>query len=95
MYSSRIVEQVIRAPKPLTGVLKVVMIVFAVIFLLLGVVISRGFMLSGFLFVVLYYFYNVCSRKEYEYIRKTISLPSMLYWGKVIADPVMFLIWMV
>lgn len=68
MYNSRIVEQVIRAPKPFTGVLKALMMVFSVVFLLLGVVISRGFMLSGFLFVVLYYFYNVCSRKEYEYI---------------------------
>ena len=82
MYSSRIVEQVIRAPKPLTGVLKVVMIVFAVIFLLLGVVISRGFMLSGFLFVVLYYFYNVCSRKEYEYILEDNQLAVDVILGQ-------------
>ena len=68
MYNYKIVEQVIRKPKPMTGFLRTTMIVFAVILLLLGVTLSQGFMLPGFLLVVLYYFYNTYSRKEYEYI---------------------------
>ena len=68
MYNYKIVEQVIRRPKPLTGILRVIMIIFAAILLLLGVTISQGFMLPGFLLVVLYYFYNTYSQKEYEYI---------------------------
>lgn len=67
MYDYKIVEQITRTPKPLTNVLRIIMIVFAVIFLLLGIIISRGFMLSGFLFVVLYYVYDIYSQKEYEY----------------------------
>lgn len=46
MYNYKIVEQVIRRPKPLTGILRVIMIIFAAILLLLGVTISQGFMLS-------------------------------------------------
>ena len=50
MYNYKIVEQVIRKPKPLTGVLRTVMLIFAVILLLLGIILSQGFMLPGFLF---------------------------------------------
>lgn len=82
MYSEKIVEQVRRIPKPLTGVLRGAMVVFAVIFLALGIIISRGFMLTGFLFVVLYYFYDAYSQKEYEYILEDNQLTIDVILGK-------------
>ncbi len=82
MYNYKIVEQVIRKPKPLTGVLRVSMIIFAVILLLLGITISQGFMLPGFLLVVLYYFYNTYSQKEYEYILEDNHLTIDVIFGK-------------
>ena len=82
MYNYKIVEQVIRKPKPLTGILRVIMIIFAAILLLLGVTISQGFMLPGFLLVVLYYFYNTYSQKEYEYILEDNHLTIDVIFGK-------------
>lgn len=68
MYSSRIVEQVIRKPKAMTGALRKTMVVFAVIFVIMGIAISQGFMLPGFLLALLYFVYDVLSQKEYEYV---------------------------
>lgn len=82
MYNYKIVEQVIRKPKPLTGVLRTVMIIFAVILLLLGIILSQGFMLPGFLLVVLYYIYNIYSQKEYEYILEDNHLTIDVIYGK-------------
>ncbi|MEZ3488230.1 MAG: hypothetical protein K1W22_17025 [Lachnospiraceae bacterium] len=82
MYNYKIVEQVIRKPRPLSGVLKTVMIVFAVILLLLGITLSQGFMLPGFLLVVLYYFYSTYSQKEYEYILEENHLTIDVIFGK-------------
>ena len=67
MYDYAIVKQVKRKQKAMTGVLRKMMIVFAVFFVLLGIAISQGFMLPGFLLVVLYFGYDVYSQKEYEY----------------------------
>ena len=67
MYDYAIVKQVKRKPKAMTGILRKVMIIFAVVILLLGVTISQGFMLPGFLLVALYFGYDVFSQKEYEY----------------------------
>ncbi|MCI8666758.1 MAG: hypothetical protein HFG82_08840 [Dorea sp.] len=82
MYNYKIVEQVFRKPKPMTGFLRTVMIVFAVILLLLGITLSQGFMLPGFLLVVLYYFYNTYSQKEYEYILEENHLTIDVIFGK-------------
>ena len=82
MYNYKIVEQVIRKPKPMTGFLRTVMLVFAVILLLLGITISQGFMLPGFLLVVLYYFYNTYSQKEYEYRLESGRLTIDVILGK-------------
>lgn len=68
MYNYRITEQVKRKPKALSGFLKKVMVFFAVIFLLMGIMISQGFMLPGFLLVLLHFFYSILSQKEYEYV---------------------------
>ena len=82
MYNYKIVEQVIRKPKPLTGVLRTVMLIFAVILLLLGIILSQSFMLPGFLLVALYYFYNTYSQKEYEYILEDNHLTIDVIFGK-------------
>lgn len=67
MYNYKIVEQVKRKAKPMTWLLRKMMLIFAVIFVLSGIMISQGFMLPGFLLVILYFFYDVFSQKEYEY----------------------------
>ena len=45
----KIVEQVSRKKKSMSGVLRVVMIIFAVLFVVMGITISQAFMLPGFL----------------------------------------------
>lgn len=82
MYQNKMTEQVIRTPGPWTNVLRICMAVFAVIFLLSGIVISRGFMLSGFLFTVMYYAYSICSRREYEYTLEDHTFAVDVIWGK-------------
>ena len=47
MYDYAIVKQVKRKTKAMTGLLRKVMIVFAVIILLLGITISQGFISAG------------------------------------------------
>ena len=63
-YGNKITAQVKRKKKAGAGLLKGVMIVFGVLFILMGIMFSRGFMLSGFLLVVLYFIYDTFSRKE-------------------------------
>lgn len=68
MYSTKIIKQVKRKKKPGAGVLKISMIVFGVLFILMGIVFSRGFMLPGFLLICLYFAFDMFSQKEYEYV---------------------------
>ena len=49
MYDYRIVEQVSRKKKHMSGALRKVMVIFAAIFVLMGITISQAFMLPGFL----------------------------------------------
>lgn len=67
MYDYKLTTLVNRKPKRMTAFLRRIMIVFAVIFIILGIFISQSFMLPGFLLVVLYYFYDVRSDRSYEY----------------------------
>ena len=82
MYHYRITEQVSRKQKAMTGVLKKIMIFFAIFFILLGIMISQGFMLPGFLLVVLYFFYSVLSQKEYEYVLEAGTLTIDVILGR-------------
>lgn len=82
MYNYKIVEQVKRKPKPATRLLRRVMLIFAVFFLLLGIMISQGFMLPGFLLVALYFFYDIFSQKEYEYTMEGQTLTIDVILGK-------------
>lgn len=83
MYEAVIVQQVKRKEKAMTGILKKVILVFAVLFVVMGITISQGFMLSGFLAAGLYFIYEVFSRKEYEYILEGGRLQiSVIYGGR-------------
>ena len=61
------VEQVKRKTKKMSGVLRKLMLIFGVLFVLMGIMISQAFMLAGFLLVLLYFVYDAFSQKEYEY----------------------------
>lgn len=83
MYDYRIVEQVKRKKKPMSEVLSKCIAVFAFIFVMMGIMISQAFMLSGFLLAGLYFVFNAFSRKEYEYILDNNTLViDVIYGGK-------------
>lgn len=83
MYDYRIVEQVKRKKKSMTGLLSKCIAGFAIIFVLLGIMISQAFMLSGFLLAGLYFLFNTFSTKEYEYILDKNQLTiDVIYGGK-------------
>ena len=60
----KIVEQVSRKKKSMPGVLCVVMIIFAVLFVVMGITISQAFMLPGFLLAGLYFVFDIFSQKD-------------------------------
>ncbi len=82
MYNFKIVQQVKRKPKPMTGALRKIMIIFAVFFVALGIMISQGFMLPGFLLAGLYFVYDALSCREYEYTLEEGHLEIDVILGK-------------
>lgn len=82
MYDYKIVEQVSRKKKSMSGILRKVMIIFAVLFVILGITISQSFMLAGFLLAALYFVYDVFSQKDYEYTLESDTLTIDVIYGK-------------
>lgn len=83
MYSNyRIVTQVNRKKKKMSGFLRGIMIALAVLFVLMGIIFSRGFMLPGFLMVVLYFIYDIFSQKDYEYKLENGMFSIDVIYGK-------------
>ena len=82
MYNYKIVEQVSRKKKSMSGVLRKVMIVFAVIFVIMGIAISQSFMLAGFLLAALYFVFDIFSQKDYEYTLENDTLSIDVIYGK-------------
>ncbi len=82
MNDYKLTEQVVRKPKAMTGLLKKLMVGFAVFFVLLGIMISQGFMLPGALLALLYFFYDVLSQKEYEYMLEGSTFTIDVILGK-------------
>ena len=82
MYDYKIVEQVSRKKKSMSGILRKVMIIFAVSFVILGITISQSFMLAGFLLAALYFVYDVFSQKDYEYTLESDTLTIDVIYGK-------------
>mgnify|MGYP000894470584 FL=1 len=78
MYDYKIVEQVSRKKKSMSGILRKVMIIFAVFFVILGITI----MLAGFLLAALYFVYDVFSQKDYEYTLESDTLTIDVIYGK-------------
>ncbi len=62
-----IVQTVNRKPKRGSKILGTLMIVFAVIFVLMGIIFDTGFMLPAILLAALYYFFNASNNTGYEY----------------------------
>ena len=81
MYNYKIVEQITRKKKKMSGVLKALMLGFGILFVLMGIVISQAFMLAGFLLVLLYFVYDIFSQKEYEYIMEDPTLTIDVIYG--------------
>lgn len=77
-----ITEQVVRKPKPFTGLLRGMMLFLAVIFILQGILFSRGFMLPGVLMTVLYLVFEAFGTKEYEYRMEGRTLLISVIYGK-------------
>ena len=87
MYNYKIVEQVSRKKKSMSGILRKVMVIFAVFFVVLGITISQSFMLAGFLLAGLYFVYDVFSRKDYEYTLENDVLTIDVIYGKKYRKP--------
>ena len=82
MYDYKIVEQVSRKKKSMSGVLRKVMIIFAVVFVVLGITVSQSFMLAGFLLAALYFIFDIFSQKDYEYTLENDQLGIDVIYGK-------------
>ena len=82
MYDYKIVEQISRKKKSMSGVLRKVMVLFAVIFVILGITISQSFMLAGFLLAALYFVFDIFSQKDYEYTLENDQLSIDVIYGK-------------
>ena len=82
MYDYKIVEQVSRKKKSMSGVLRKIMIIFAVIFVIMGITISQSFMLAGFLLAALYFVFDIFSQKDYEYTLENDTLSIDVIYGK-------------
>lgn len=82
MYEYKIVEQVSRKKKSMSGVLRKIMVIFAVFFVLLGITVAQSFMLAGFLLAGLYFVYDVFSQRDYEYTLENSQLIIDVIYGK-------------
>lgn len=82
MYDYRIVEQVSRKKKRMSGVLRKVIVFWAVVFVLMGITIAQAFMLAGFLLTGLYFVYDIFSQRDYEYMMEGNYLSIAVIYGK-------------
>lgn len=64
----KVEQQVKKRIKPTTRMLKLFMVIAAVMFLLLGIVFSTGYMLFCFIFAGLYFWFDANAVVEYEYV---------------------------
>ena len=82
MYDYKIVEQVSRKKKSMSGILRKIMAIFAFIFVVMGIAISQAFMLAGFCLAGLYFIYGTLSQKDYEYTLENDQLSIDVIYGK-------------
>lgn len=67
MLDFNLTQQVKRKPKKFSKLLSRLMVAFAVIFVLLGIIFQNGYFLPAFLLAALYYFYTMQNDRAYEY----------------------------
>ena len=82
MIQYKIVEQVSRKKKKMSGVLRRAMVFFAALFVIMGITIAQAFMLPGFLLAGLYFVYDVFSQRDYEYSLDGNQLSIAVIYGK-------------
>lgn len=80
---NRIITEVHRDKRASAKVLEAVMIMLAVLMLLAGIVLSRGFFLPCFLMAGLYFLYDRNAVKDYEYIYEDKMLTIDVIKGRV------------
>lgn len=78
----KMVKEVHKHVKSSTKILKVVMIVFCVLFLLSGIIMDRGMMLPAFLIAGLYFLYDAFAVKDYEYVMDGDTFTISVIHGK-------------
>ncbi len=81
MYNYKIVEQVSRKKKSMSGILRGNGY-FCCVFVVMGITISQAFMLAGFLLAGLYFVYDIFSQKDYEYMMENDQLTIDVIYGK-------------
>lgn len=82
MYDYRIVEQVSRKKKKMSGLLKKLMIFFSALFVIMGITIAQAFMLAGFCLAGLYFIYSTFCERDYEYTMEKDQLIIDVIYGK-------------
>lgn len=82
MYRGRKISlEVKRKENRASRILRICMIFFSVLFVLMGIVFSRGFMLPGFLMALMYLVYEIFSRRDYEYTLEDDLLSIDVIYG--------------
>ena len=82
MYDYRIVSRSPEKRNTCQELSVKVMVIFAAIFVLMGITISQAFMLPGFLLALLYFVYDIFSQRDYEYIMENGQLTIDVIYGK-------------
>ena len=88
----RISIQIRREPRPSERALRVAMIALAALFLLLGILLSRGLMLPCFLMAMAYFWYSHATHREYEYIleNEVLKIDRIMERGRVTLHEIPF-----
>lgn len=75
-------QQVTRKQKKHFKLLSRLMVVFAIIFVVLGIIFQNGYFMPAFLMAALYYFFTIWGDKSYEYTFETDKFSVDVIRGK-------------
>lgn len=78
----KLIVYVSRKKKAASGFLSVLMIVLCVLFLLGGIIFTKGMLFPCFLMAGLYFLYDIFSKRDYEYILENNILRVDVIWGR-------------
>lgn len=67
MMDFKLTQQVQRKPKKGSKLLSRLMVIFAIIFVILGIIFNNGYFMPAFLLALLYYIYTMLNDSAYEY----------------------------